>query len=133
ALVVLTAFITAAPACSRNPKQGAADGDATGAVPAAQAGDRTVIQNKGSDTLVNVAQAWAEAYKEVDPSTAIAVTGGGSGPGIPALINGTVDLANSSRKIEPKEVEAAAKNKVSPVQFIVGHDALAVFLHRDNP
>jgi phosphate transport system substrate-binding protein len=99
----------------------------------AKASDRAVIQNKGSDTLVNVAQAWAEAYKTVDPNIAIAVSGGGSGTGISALINGTVDLANSSRKIEPKETEAAQKNGVTPVEHTVGHDALAIFLHKDNP
>ena len=57
---------------------------------------RTVLQNKGSDTLVNVAQAWAENYKDVDPNVAIAVTGGGSGTGISAMINGTVDIANAT-------------------------------------
>ena len=58
---------------------------------------RAVIQNKGSDTLVNVAQAWAENYRTVNPSVAVAVSGGGSGTGISAMINGTVDIANSSR------------------------------------
>ena len=57
---------------------------------------RVLIQNKGSDTLVNVAQAWAEAYQSVDPDVAVAVSGGGSGTGIASLINGTVDLANAS-------------------------------------
>jgi phosphate transport system substrate-binding protein len=133
ALVVLASLL-AASACSRNTQQTTGkEGAGTGAPAPAAGGDRTVIQNKGSDTLVNVAQAWAEAYKEVDPSTAIAVTGGGSGTGISALINGTVDLANSSRKIEPKETEAAAKNGVTPVEFVVGHDALAIFVHKDNP
>lgn len=94
---------------------------------------RTVIQNKGSDTLVNVAQAWAETYKEVDPTTVVAVTGGGSGTGISAMINGTVDLANSSRKMKDEEIEAARGNGVEPVEWVVGHDALAVFVHRDNP
>jgi phosphate transport system substrate-binding protein len=96
-------------------------------------GGRTLIQNKGSDTLVNVAQAWAEAYKEVDPSAAVAVTGGGSGTGISAMINGTVDLANASRKMKAKELELAQQNGVSPQEFVVGYDALAVFLHADNP
>jgi phosphate transport system substrate-binding protein len=94
---------------------------------------RTVIQNKGSDTLVNVAQAWAEAYKAVDPEVAIAVTGGGTGTGMAALINGTVDIANASRKIEPEELEAAKKAGADPQEFAVGHDALAIFLHHDNP
>ncbi len=97
------------------------------------ANKRQVLQNKGSDTLVNVAQAWAEAYKEVNPDLAIAVTGGGSGTGISALINGTVDLANASRKMKQKEIDAAAKNGVEAVEFVVGIDALAVFVHKDNP
>lgn len=94
---------------------------------------RAVLQNKGSDTLVNVAQAWAEKYKDVNPSIAIAVTGGGSGTGISALINGTVDLANASRKMKKKELELARKNGVEPVEHVVGYDALAVYVHKDNP
>ncbi|MHC4550470.1 MAG: PstS family phosphate ABC transporter substrate-binding protein [Planctomycetota bacterium] len=94
---------------------------------------RQLIQNKGSDTLVNVAQAWAEQYKEVHPGVAVAVSGGGSGVGLSALINGKVDLANASRKMKPKEIEMARRNDVEPVEFVVGHDALAVFVHRKNP
>jgi phosphate transport system substrate-binding protein len=94
---------------------------------------RTLIQNKGSDTLVNVAQAWAEAYKDVDPNAAIAVTGGGSGTGISALINGTVDIANASRAMKDSEVEMAQQNGVEPKEWIVGYDALAVYVHPDNP
>jgi phosphate transport system substrate-binding protein len=92
-----------------------------------------VIQNKGSDTLVNVAQAWAEAYKTVAPNVAVAVTGGGTGTGMAALINGTVDIANASRKIEPEELETAKNAGADPREFVVGHDALAIFLHHDNP
>jgi phosphate transport system substrate-binding protein len=94
---------------------------------------RTEIQNKGSDTLVNVAQAWAEAYQTVDSSVAVAVSGGGSGTGIAALINGTVDIANSSREIKSKEMEMATQAGVKPIEHVVGYDALAVFLHADNP
>ncbi|MCB0718756.1 MAG: phosphate ABC transporter substrate-binding protein [Bacteroidetes bacterium] len=94
---------------------------------------RTVIQNKGSDTLVNVAQAWAEAYREVNPNTAVAVTGGGSGTGIAALINGTVDIANASRQMKPEEIELAKEHGHNPVEFIVGYDALAIFLNPANP
>ena len=94
---------------------------------------RTVIQNKGSDTLVNVAQAWAENYSEVDSSVAVAVSGGGSGTGISAMINGTVDIANASRKMKEDEIEAAQANGVEPVEHVVGYDALAIFLHEDNP
>ena len=94
---------------------------------------RQVIQNKGSDTLVNVAQAWAEDYQVVNPTVVVAVSGGGSGTGIASLINGTVDIANSSRAIKDSEVEQARKNGQDPIQHIVGYDALAIFLHADNP
>jgi len=99
----------------------------------AQAGDRTVIQNKGSDTLVNVAQAWAEHYRDVKPDVALAVSGGGSGPGIAAMINGTVDIANASRKMKSKEVTAAKKKGQNPVEHVVGYDALAVYVNTANP
>ena len=94
---------------------------------------RTLIQNKGSDTLVNVAQAWAEAYPEVNPEVAVAVSGGGSGTGIAAMINGTVDIANASRSMKDKELKLAEKNGQNPVEHVVGYDALAVFIHKDNP
>ena len=94
---------------------------------------RQVIQNKGSDTLVNVAQAWAEAYQTVDPTVVVAVSGGGSGTGIAALINGTVDIANASRAIKEKEEKLARDNGQDPIQHTVGFDALAIFLHADNP
>jgi len=100
-------------------------------VPPVQA--RTVLQNKGSDTLVNVAQAWAEEYQKVKPEVAIAVSGGGSGTGIAAMINGTVDIANASRKMKDKEVKLAKKGGQNPVEHVVGYDALAVFLHKNNP
>ncbi len=95
--------------------------------------NRTVLQNKGSDTLVNVAQAWAEAYREVNPNIAVAVTGGGSGTGISAMINGTVDIANSSRKMKDRELDLARDNGIEPIEHTVGFDALAVYVHPDNP
>ena len=94
---------------------------------------RTLIQNKGSDTLVNVAQAWAEAYPKINPDVAVAVSGGGSGTGIAAMINGTVDIANASRKMKDKEVKLAEKHGQHPLKHVVGYDALSVFLNQGNP
>ncbi len=95
---------------------------------------KTVIQNTGSDTMVNVAQAWAEEYAKLNPGVSVEVSGGGSGTGIAALINGTVDIANCSRKVEPKEVEKAKANTgKDPVESLVGYDAMAIFVHKDNP
>lgn len=120
---MMVALMLTSVACSRPADRTGAGGE----------GSRMVIQNKGSDTLVNVAQAWAEEYKTVNPDVAIAVTGGGSGTGISSLINGTVDLANSSRKMKDKEVNLAKENGVEPKEHVVGFDALAIFLHPDNP
>ncbi len=95
---------------------------------------RTLIQNKGSDTLVNVAQAWAENYRKVDESVGVAVSGGGSGTGIAALINGTVDIANASRGIKLEEQEKVkASNGVGAVEHTVAVDAVVFFVHKDNP
>jgi phosphate transport system substrate-binding protein len=70
----------------------------------------TYIENKGSDTIVNLALAWAEAYQQVRPEVAISVTGGGTGTGLAALANGTVDIASASRAIKPEEdAEARAR------------------------
>lgn len=96
-------------------------------------GDRKVLQNKGSDTLLTVAQAWAETYRNVDPNVAVAVSGGGSGTGVSALINGTVDIANSSRQLKESEYAAARAKGIEPMEFVVGYDALAVYVHKNNP
>ncbi len=96
-------------------------------------GPARAIQNKGSDTLVNIALAWAETYRNVEPTVDIAVTGGGSGTGIAALINGTVDIANASRPMKDNEIEDARANGIEPVEHVVAIDALAVILHPDNP
>ena len=94
---------------------------------------RAMIQNKGSDTLVNVAQAWSEEYGKVTSDIVVAVSGGGSGVGISAMINGKVDIANASRAMKTKELDMAKANGINPVEFIVGFDALAVYVHKDNP
>ena len=95
---------------------------------------KVVIQNAGSDTMVNLAQAWAEAYAKVSPNVSVEVSGGGSGTGIAALINGTVDIANCSRKMKPIEIERTKQNTgKEPQELIVGYDALAVYVHKGNP
>ncbi len=99
----------------------------------ANSGTERAIQNKGSDTLVNVALAWAENYRVVKPDISIAVTGGGSGTGIASLINGTVDIANASRAMKESEFEDARANGIEPVELVVAIDALAIIVHPDNP
>ncbi len=91
------------------------------------------IENKGSDTIVNLALAWAEKYQSQYPNIRISVTGGGSGTGIAALINKTVDLANASRQIKAEEVQEAQSNGVEPVEHVIARDAIAVIVNPENP
>src|SRR6185503_18315777 len=91
------------------------------------------IENKGSDTIVNLALAWAEKYQAEHTDVRISVTGGGSGTGIASLINKTVDIANASRKIKQEEIDAAQANGVNPVEHIIARDAIAVIVHPENP
>jgi phosphate transport system substrate-binding protein len=95
---------------------------------------QTSIQVRGSDTMVNLAQAWAEEYKKVAPNVDVEVSGGGSGVGIAALLKGTIHIANASRDMKKEEIEQAKKNTgKEPQEFIVGYDALAIYVHKDNP
>jgi phosphate transport system substrate-binding protein len=93
----------------------------------------TYIENKGSDTIVNLALAWAERYQAAHPEVRISVTGGGSGTGIASLINGTVDIANASRQIKEEEIAEAQANGVEPMEHIIARDAIAVIVNPQNP
>lgn len=92
-----------------------------------------IIENKGSDTLVNLALAWAESYRKIVPDVRISVTGGGTGTGIAAMINGTVHIANASREMKPEEKKAAKANGIDPQEFTVARDAIAVIVNLHNP
>ena len=93
----------------------------------------SAIENIGSDTMVNLALAWAEAYQGIHPDVRISVTGGGSGTGIASLINGTADIANASRAMKQEERAEAQANDIQPVEIPVARDAIAVIVHPDNP
>ncbi|NLE01425.1 MAG: phosphate ABC transporter substrate-binding protein [Fibrobacter sp.] len=96
--------------------------------------DQSTIQIKGSDTMVNLAQAWAEEYKTITPQVNVEVSGGGSGVGIAALTRGAIDIANASRNVKKSEIELVKKNTGKDlVEFIVGYDALVLYVHKDNP
>jgi phosphate transport system substrate-binding protein len=122
-LLIPTLLILSLSAC------GAPAGEKTAAATSASA----YIENKGSDTIVNLALAWAEKYQGDHPEVRISVTGGGSGTGLAALINGTVDLANASRKIKKEEIAEAQSKGIEPVEHIIARDAIAVIVHPENP
>ena len=95
-------------------------------------GAKTYLQVKGSDTEVNLVQRLAEMYMKKDPNASIAVTGGGSGVGIAAIINKTTDLANSSRPMKDSEVAKAKANGVNPVGVAFAVDGLSVIVNTKN-
>ena len=92
------------------------------------------IRAKGSDTMIQLATAWAEAYRKVNPRVFVNANGGGTGTGFAALQNNNTDLCNASREIKPEErekVKAATGKEVK--EFVVAYDALAVYAHPSNP
>lgn len=96
--------------------------------------ESVTITQKGSDTMVLLAQKWAEEYQKTNPNAQIQVTGGGSGTGIAALINGNTEIANASRKMKDEEKEQIkAKHNLDPVEIAVAKDGITVYLHPDNP
>jgi phosphate transport system substrate-binding protein len=118
--------------CNKSAPEGGGAGTTSPGAPAASSA--ATIQVKGSDTMVNLAQAWAEEYKKVEPTVNVEVSGGGSGVGIAALTKGTIDIADASRNMKPSEIDEAKKNTgKEPKEFIVGFDALAIYVHKDNP
>jgi phosphate transport system substrate-binding protein len=97
-------------------------------------GSNTVIRITGSDTMVNLVQAWAENYGKKRPDVSVQVAGGGSGVGIAGLIDGILDLAAASREMEPSELDRATKkNGQKPKEYSVAMDALSIYVHKSNP
>lgn len=109
-------------------------GAGCGSRPAASPAAGIVIRVEGSDTMVNIAQAWAETYNLKHPEVSVQVLGGGSGVGLASLIDGNCDLANSSRTIKADEIQKVeAAHGAKPQEFVVGYDALAIYVHKKNP
>ena len=87
----------------------------------------------GSTTVLPIAQRAAEEFMNLHPDVSISVRGGGSGMGIAALIDGTVDIANSSRPIKTKELKKAREKGIKPVGTVIAKDGIAVIVHPSNP
>ncbi|NLX53712.1 MAG: phosphate ABC transporter substrate-binding protein [Planctomycetaceae bacterium] len=95
---------------------------------------RVMIRVEGSDTMVNIAQAWAEEYHRQQPGVVVQVLGGGSGVGIASLIDGNCDMANSSRQMKPEEIADTQSSRGSrAVEHVVGFDAMGIYVHPTNP
>ena len=97
------------------------------------AAEKTFITIKGSDTMVHLASTWAEEFMKENPDIEVSVTGGGSGTGVAALLNGTTDICAASRKIKAKEIKLANKRGISPQEIVVAKDGIAVIVNLSNP
>ena len=95
-----------------------------------QAGNLTI---NGSTTVLPIAQKVAEAYMKANPKVKISVSGGGSGNGIKAIIDGTTDIGNSSRFIKDEEIKAAVEKGTYPVPFAIAYDSIIPIVHPSNP
>ncbi|MFH0775516.1 MAG: phosphate ABC transporter substrate-binding protein [bacterium] len=95
--------------------------------------EKGFVRIKGSDTEVNLVQRLAEVFMEKNPKLSIAVTGGGSGVGISALINGETDIANSSRQMKEEEIKKAKEKGINPVETAFARDRLAIITHSSLP
>ncbi len=94
--------------------------------------EQTVITVKGSDTMVNLSQKWAEEYMKLHPDVSIQVTGGGSGTGVAALLNKTTEIANASRELKSSELEDAKGKGITPYTYQVALDGIAVIVHPES-
>ncbi|MCD6216529.1 phosphate ABC transporter substrate-binding protein [bacterium] len=127
-LIALLSTLLLSVSCGGNQ----ATDDASGKRDASQT-QRQSITIKGSDTMVHLVSTWAEAFMEKNPDIDVSVTGGGSGTGIAALLNGTTDICAASRKIKDKETQLAEQKEITPVEKIVARDGIAVITNPENP
>ncbi len=99
----------------------------------AKKGEPQTLTIKGSDTMVHLVTAWSEAYMKAHKEADISVTGGGSGTGIAALLNGTTDICSASREMKPEEKKTAEQKGIKLREVVVARDGLAIIVHPSNP
>lgn len=118
-VLTLILFAFAAAGCAKKDKQNTEN--------------KKSVTIKGSDTMVHLMSTLAEAFMKKNPEIQVSVTGGGSGTGIAALINGTTDVCASSRDMQQKEKDLAKEKNINPVEKTIAFDGIAIVVHPDNP
>ncbi len=118
-VLLLVMFTFAAAGCSKKDKQ--------------DSKNKKSVTIKGSDTMVHLMSTLAEAFMKKNPEVQVSVTGGGSGTGIAALINGTTDVCASSRDMQQKEKDQAKEKNINPVEKTIAYDGIAIVVHPENP
>jgi phosphate transport system substrate-binding protein len=121
-------------ACKRSEQPAAGDTTTAGTAGAPDKGGSKAVTVKGSDTMVILVQRWAEEYMKQSPGMPVQVTGGGSGTGLAALVNGTTDIAMASRRIKgPEAQQVQDRYKVTPQEIPVAKDGVTFYVHESNP
>jgi phosphate transport system substrate-binding protein len=133
--LIALGLLATLPACKRSEQPAGADGTAAaGAGGSADKDARKAVTVKGSDTMVILVQRWAEEYMKQNPGMPVQVTGGGSGTGLAALVNGTTDIATASRAIKESEAQQVqARHKATPQEIAVAKDGVTFYVHESNP
>jgi phosphate transport system substrate-binding protein len=133
--LLVLGVLVALPACKRSePAAGGDTAPTTGTQGATSQGSDKAVTVKGSDTMVLLGQRWAEEYLKKTPGASIQVTGGGSGTGMAALVNGTTDIAMASRSIKEAEAQQVqARHKVAPKEIAVAKDGVTFYVNEANP
>ncbi|SDW33735.1 PstS family phosphate ABC transporter substrate-binding protein [Methanohalophilus halophilus] len=126
-IMVLALFTAGCVSNDEEPAESPDEGPSNGAEEAEE------INVKGSTTVLPLAQAAAETYMENHPEQSISISGGGSGTGIAALIDGDVHIAMASRQIKDSEIEEAEANGINPVEHVIAWDGLTVVVNPENP
>jgi phosphate transport system substrate-binding protein len=132
--LAMLALVTGCKAGDKGGGDKAPAGDAAKAEASTPRGGGNALTIKGSDTMVILGQQWAESFMKANPDQRIQVTGGGSGTGIAALLNGTTEIAMSSRAIKPAEAQQVqARHKVQARETAVARDGVTFYVHESNP
>ncbi len=132
-LLVVMTVLTGIMGCGPKPTATDAIGEIAPPVPPPSGGGGTAIAQIGSTTVLPLAEKWHEAFGAKNQGADIMVSGGGSGAGIKALIDGTADIADASREIKDKEIAQAKEKGIEPVEHLVAYDGIAVVVHPSNP
>ncbi|MDW7678528.1 MAG: substrate-binding domain-containing protein, partial [Bacillota bacterium] len=132
-LFMITSLLAGCSQPAPAPEASEAPAETPAADPSSDVDWSEMIEVKGSDTMVNLGQAWAEAFMDEKPEAFISVTGGGSGTGIAAVINGTAHMAQSSRAMKEAEFDQAKDAGHEATEIVAGRDGIAITVHVSNP
>lgn len=131
-VALIGAAVLALTGCTKPNEGGAGETGGANGTSSKPAGGKSTLTIRGSDTMLELAGEWKQAFEKAHPDVEINLNGGGSGTGIKALVNKGTDIANASRPIEAKEADAIKAGGAESKEFVVGQDAVAIIVNPSN-